>query len=102
MIRVTIELFPHGDETRKRTLGSADIWNDGSGDISTGNYGYRIRGKDGRVFRVGTVTGFRRLSASAWQLLALALRDAFKRPEQYLRSTAPYKPGVGVPPVSGE
>ena len=38
MIRVTIELLPAGDESRKRTLGTMEISNDGTGDQEIGRY----------------------------------------------------------------
>ncbi len=40
MIRVTIELFPHGQQSLRETLGVMDIWNDATGDPTTGNYGF--------------------------------------------------------------
>lgn len=38
MIRVTVELVPHGDERAKNTLGVIEVVNDGTGDMHTGNY----------------------------------------------------------------
>ena len=43
-IRVTMEIIPRGDESRKFVAGVLDIENDGTGDSSTGNYGLRISG----------------------------------------------------------
>ena len=38
MLRCTIELLPHGDETRKRLIGVVEIANDGTGTPTVGNY----------------------------------------------------------------
>jgi hypothetical protein len=46
MLKVTIELFPYGDETRAREISSFFIGNDGTGDIETGNYIYKKRPED--------------------------------------------------------
>jgi hypothetical protein len=84
MIRVTVELLPHGIESQKRVLGTAIIANDGtasdgSGNSEFGNYNVRLLTGDppiarhaGRLWRSGRVEGFRR-SASPWSLIALAL-----------------------------
>lgn len=78
MIRVVIELWPHGDESRKRLLASADIGNDGTGSPEVGNYVYRLRNKAGAIWKKGHITGFPRQRATAWRLLRLILNDAFK------------------------
>lgn len=46
MIRVTVELFPNGDETRRRVLTEFDIANDGTGTEMRGNYKVRKTPKD--------------------------------------------------------
>jgi hypothetical protein len=38
MIVIKVELWPLGDESAKREIASGKIWNDGTGDHSTGNY----------------------------------------------------------------
>lgn len=38
MIRVTIELLPHGDESRKEVIARSEFWNNLSGDYKVGNY----------------------------------------------------------------
>lgn len=45
MIRVTVELFPHGQVTRGIVLGQFFIINDGTGSPTKGNY--KISEKDG-------------------------------------------------------
>lgn len=42
MIRVTVELIPHGDESRKSTIGTMTIANDGTGEGAISNYDYAI------------------------------------------------------------
>ena len=43
MLRCTIELLPHGDETRKRVIGVVEIANDGTGTPTMGNYGVVLK-----------------------------------------------------------
>ena len=38
MLRLTLEIVPFGDESRKRTIGRLEIANDATGDVETGNY----------------------------------------------------------------
>lgn len=38
MLRVTIDLLPYGDESKKETLHTIDIVNDGTGSEWAGNY----------------------------------------------------------------
>jgi len=42
MVRITVELLPHGSESAKRKIASMDIINDGTGNIDNGNYKYKI------------------------------------------------------------
>jgi hypothetical protein len=44
MLRVTIDLVPYGDETRKRNVAVVEIGNDCTGDVATGNYNIRAEG----------------------------------------------------------
>lgn len=73
MIRVTVELLPHGDESRRRTLGTMEIANDGTGDQETGNYDAILRAEytNGRV---GRVTNFHRQHQSCWSLVGAFLK----------------------------
>jgi len=48
MLRVTVEIVPFGNESRKRTLGVMEIANDGTGDHDWGMYRIRsVRDEDG-------------------------------------------------------
>lgn len=77
MLRVTIELLPYGDETRKRHLGTCEIANDASGTPTRGNYHIRFsrRGKPFSTWKETRVEGFPRKRLGAWDLLFLALRN---------------------------
>jgi hypothetical protein len=83
MLRITIELLPHGFEGNKRVLGIAEIENDGSGTRVRGNYKYRLWGeldiaqKKTRPWKSGRVAGFYRMSSS-WKLLYRCLKAALE------------------------
>ena len=78
MLRVTIDLLPSGDESRKRTLGVVEIANDLTGDIEFGNYDVRLMkslvGKHTQTWKRGRVEGFPRERLGPYDLLYRALR----------------------------
>ena len=76
MIRVTIELVPLGDEKRTKQLGSASIYNDGSGTHLEGTYKVVLYkwGEKGRIWKKGEVKGFARKRLGPWDLLYQALK----------------------------
>ena len=76
MIRVTVELLPFGDESKKKHLGTAYISNDGSGDESSGNYKvtFSKMGKPNVTWKAGTVINFPRKRLGGWDLLYRALQ----------------------------
>lgn len=75
MIRVTVELLPRGSEYGKRTLGTMEIANDGTGDQFVGNYVGEMHAEyttpDGRR---GRVRSFNRKSQSVWSLVGAFLK----------------------------
>lgn len=73
MIKVIIELWPHGFESRAKVLGTAFISNDGTGTDKRGNYDVNLFGKTTRSFRHIRIRDFPRKSYTAWKLLYLAL-----------------------------
>jgi hypothetical protein len=77
MIVVKVELWPKGDETQKRSLGTAFIINDGTGTLSHGNYIVMLaRMKDATVpWRIGRVMNWAR-AGSPWDLLSRAINAA--------------------------
>ena len=80
MIRITIELVPHGDASRAKILARGEIVNDGSGTVRRGNY-YFWLSQSGRIThktRWGQVRDFPRMSKNVWHLLARCLNTAFK------------------------
>ena len=46
MLKITVELIPHGDELQKRTIGELIIVNDGAGDDKKGDYNFRLFGPE--------------------------------------------------------
>lgn len=84
MIRVTVEIFPYGDESRRRKLAHLDIANDGTGDHVIGNYKYRAYNEAGSLWKSGTLTGFKRSRYTVLWLLALVLRSAFPKMQEAL------------------
>lgn len=77
MIVVKMELWPGGDESRMRPLGTVHIINDGTGSVARGNYtveafhaGSYIKRKG--VWKRGRVRGFLR-NLSPYRLLCRAL-----------------------------
>lgn len=78
MLRVKIELVPHGDETRARTLHVMEIAADRGTKTTSTHAGYnaRLYAKGSRVVtKTGRVGQFPRLSKNAWHLLARMLRN---------------------------
>ena len=76
MIYVRVELWPHGDESRKEVLGESYIYNDGTGDTDFGNYQYQLWGKKRRPMHKGEIVGFRRRKKHVWDLIRDVLHDA--------------------------
>lgn len=81
MLRITITLVPHGNESRAKVLHTGEIWNDGSGTRGSGNYGYRFsqRNRTNVVWREGKLKGFERLRKGCWQILLACLSDCAVR-----------------------
>ncbi|KKL45175.1 hypothetical protein LCGC14_2358270 [marine sediment metagenome] len=80
MIRITCELWPGGDERRKRLLGVVSISNDGTGTYARGNYRIMLRRgtpATGKL-RCTEVFDFPRKTRSVFQLLRWALNRLHK------------------------
>ena len=73
MLVIKIELWPRGDESRKKVIGHARIINDGSGNLTRGNYICQFWGKTKRMWREVDVKHFPRQSYGPWILLKRAL-----------------------------
>jgi len=81
MIRVTIELIPFG-VGEPRTLGIAEITNDGTGDKNRGNYNFTLSKwapKTHEVWKTGHVVDFDRKGRGPWDLLYLVLRSCVRK-----------------------
>lgn len=76
MIVVTVEMWQHGDPTKRRHLGTAKIANDLSGDEEIGNYRVTLSkwGRPNQVWKTGRIERFPRRALGPWDLLFLALR----------------------------
>lgn len=79
MLVIKIELWPKGDERRKRTLHVGFITNTGKGTKTRGEYrvglSKKLRGPRLTPWKEGVVNGFPRKRLGAWDLLYRALRD---------------------------
>ena len=73
MLVIHIELWPHGDSSRRKTLATGTIVNDGTGTTTQGNYRVQLRDALGRPWKSGILTGFPRKRLLAWDLLTRAL-----------------------------
>jgi hypothetical protein len=81
VIVVRVELWPLGDESRKRSLGTAFIVNDGTGTAAHGNYKVALmKMKDAtQPWRLGRVQRWNR-RGSPWDLLTRAIVSAVRNP----------------------
>jgi hypothetical protein len=72
MIRIKIDLVPHGIESKSRPIGQMEIWNDATGDHRRGNYKFRFSRERGKE-RSGELKDFPRLSANVFELIRRCL-----------------------------
>ena len=77
MLRITIELVPHGVEERKEVIGVTTISNDATGTDTAGNYKYHVSkwGTGNRMWKAGKLAGFPRKRLGPWDLLYRVLKD---------------------------
>lgn len=73
MIRVKVELVS-ARTGKVKLLGTARIWNLGTGTRTQGNYGFILRGKAGKVIDTGWLHRFPRTRLLGWDLLYRCLR----------------------------
>lgn len=78
MIVIRIEMWPLGDESRKRELGVGHIINDGNGSVERGDYRVELLkspeyAKSPGIWKKGRVQNFPRLRLGPWDLLFRAL-----------------------------
>lgn len=74
MLRVTVELVPYGDESKKKQIGQMVIANDSSGDSSKASYQAWTAADawSKEPARFGKLSGYDR-SQSVWELVRLVL-----------------------------
>lgn len=85
MIVIKIELWPGGFEDKSEEIGRMYMSNDGTGDVSRGNYDVEVcrRGttekpsQGGVATRTGKVEGFPRKNYNVWRLVVRAILDCF-------------------------
>ena len=77
MILISLEMLPLGFINNKKNLGSIQIWNDGTGTLSSGNYCYKLT-KNNKVKHEGRITKFPRKRKDVFNLLWRVLEDVNK------------------------
>lgn len=77
MIRVTVELIPHGREALAETIAVGEIWNDGTSLVrGLGNYGFRLEDDRHELLLEGKLQHHNR-AQTVWALLRRTLNAAF-------------------------
>lgn len=76
MLRITVELVPHGDEDRAKEIAQMVIANDGTGDPYLGNYEGWIGADEytDEPAKFGIIKGHDR-SKGVWELVRLMLKS---------------------------
>lgn len=77
MIKVFVELWPHGNPDNKKTIAEFDIANDGSGTLERGNYKARLNIK--KEWTPNVVKNYPRKSYPVTKLIYLALKHFYER-----------------------
>ncbi len=71
MIKITIELWPHGNEKKKKIIGIGTIVNDGTGNHEVGNYKFHLEDKNNGTL-AGSLCGHLR-EDGVWTLIKKCL-----------------------------
>lgn len=75
MIRITVELIPRGNESKKKQLGMMEIANEGTGSMLEGNYEGTLHAEyTPPAGRIGRVRKFNRKTQSVWSLVGAFLK----------------------------
>ena len=82
MIKVTIELWPFGDERYRKTIAEAFIANDGTGTLDQGTYEAWIKLKHVNSMKFGRVKNYKRKTESVWKLLRMVIESCLKKDEK--------------------
>lgn len=109
VIRITVELLPHGREDNKRVLGIGEIANDGTGTAALGNYVATFSKwapQTGEIWRAAHLVGFDRKDRGPWDLLLACLIAALHDRRMGATQGKTISPGVAKkllarPPLLG-
>lgn len=78
MLRITVELWPYGDESRASTIATMNLWNNGTGTREFGNYEAQatiLPSAFGPIeSRGGKIVGYDR-KKPVWNLISLMLKE---------------------------
>jgi hypothetical protein len=79
MLKIRIELVRYGI-IKTRDFWCVDLWNDGTGNLSLGNYCFNIFRKNSTrsVWKSGEIKNFQRKKKNVWYLLYLCLKQVFE------------------------
>lgn len=77
MLRVTVELIPYGREEDAQILQVLEIWNDGTGSSTVGNYEFGYPDVNGHRRFKGEVKNHPRLDVSVWNLVWKVLAQRY-------------------------
>lgn len=104
MLRVTVELVPGGDESRKRVLGTATLENVSGGEIA--DYDVHVTGEDPVGVRHAVLKRYPRRASSVWDLVLRAVCRTLmlqerppKRPQPLSRTVPVRTSKTGIPYV---
>lgn len=76
MLRIIIELLPHGNEEKATAIGAIGISNDGTGSNTSGNYNVVLMRRDFKgIWKQTKITNFPRKRLGPYDLLYRALKE---------------------------
>jgi hypothetical protein len=75
--KITVELVPHGREEASEILKTLEIFNDGTGTKTNGNYGYRYLDINRVPRDTGEIKNHPRLDVSVWNLVWKVLNERY-------------------------
>ena len=79
MIKITIEMWRHGNPIDVKTLGHIHIRNDGTGTEKRGNYTVELTKPNSNKIRSVRIKNFPRKSYDVFNLIWRCLNEVFKR-----------------------
>ena len=79
MIKVQMNLISAVSRSRDAVLVTIEIYNDGTGSKTRGNYDFVIRGKRGQVMKEGRVENWPRVAKTPCALLQKVINTAYPK-----------------------